>query len=242
MAPSPIPGCPSAVASAAASARRWRSPRWPRCFASPCRRWSFAPCATSPIRWCCAGSPWRPSTGSGSRWSGRTRALRALWRPPRGERAWRGLRRPSRLPGVRPLRLGGGRLVDEDGDAVTDDLRVHQPHWLLAGRVAEETLAAPQDDGEDHQPQLVDQVVLKKRLHELGAAVHDDVPVGPVPEARDLPRNVAGEHRGVVPRGEAAGETHRGEVLRSRASAISRTASSTEAHPSIVTVSPSRSL
>ena len=57
------------------------------------------------------------------------------------------------------------------------DLRVDEPQRLLVARLAEEALAASEHDREDHQPQLVDEVVLEQRLHELGAAVDDDVAV-----------------------------------------------------------------
>src|SRR5260370_40556377 len=65
-------------------------------------------------------------------------------------------------------------LIDEDGDAVADRLRVDEPQRLFVARVAEEALARPEDDGEDHQPQLVNEVVFDQRLHELGAAVDDE--------------------------------------------------------------------
>src|SRR6266581_3127640 len=49
--------------------------------------------------------------------------------------------------------------------------------YLGLPRLREEALAAPEDDREHHQAQLVDEVVLDQRLHELGAAVDHDVPV-----------------------------------------------------------------
>jgi hypothetical protein len=52
-------------------------------------------------------------------------------------------------------------LVGEEGEAVTDGLGVGQTHRFLAAGLAEETLAGPQDDRVDHQPQLVDQIVLQ---------------------------------------------------------------------------------
>lgn len=54
------------------------------------------------------------------------------------------------LVGYRSLRFLACRLVDEDGDAFTNHLRVREPQVLLVARVAEEALAGPEDDREDH--------------------------------------------------------------------------------------------
>ena len=59
------------------------------------------------------------------------------------------------------------RLVDEDGDAVTDHLRVGEAQALHLAGLAEQALALPEDHREDHQAKLVDEVVLDQRLHEL---------------------------------------------------------------------------
>ena len=48
---------------------------------------------------------------------------------------------------------------------------------LLVARLAEQALAAAEDDGEDHQAQLVDEVALEQPLDQLGAAVDEDLPV-----------------------------------------------------------------
>src|SRR5436190_230467 len=81
---------------------------------------------------------------------------------------------PARLIGASSRSVAGG-LVDEDGDPVADRLRVRQPQRLLVARRAEEALPVPQDDGEDHEAQLVDEVPVKEGLRELRAAVDDDV-------------------------------------------------------------------
>jgi hypothetical protein len=43
--------------------------------------------------------------------------------------------------------------------------------------LAEQALAGSEHDRVDHQSQLVDEVVLHQRVHELGTGVDDDVPV-----------------------------------------------------------------
>ena len=97
--------------------------------------------------------------------------------------------------------MSSHRPVDEDGHAVADDLRVDEPQRLLVARLAEEALAASEHDGEDHQPELVDEVVLDQRLHEPGAAVDDDVAVLLLLQLRDFLHDVALQHRRVVPLG-----------------------------------------
>jgi hypothetical protein len=61
-----------------------------------------------------------------------------------------GCRRPLGLP---------DELVGE-GDAVTDCLGIDEAHRFLVAGLAEQSLACPEHDREDHRPQLVDQIVL----------------------------------------------------------------------------------
>ena len=68
-------------------------------------------------------------------------------------------------------------LVGEEGEAVTDGPGVEEANGFLVAGLVEEALASPEHDRVDHQPQLVDQVVLHQRVHELTAGVDDDVPV-----------------------------------------------------------------
>src|SRR5260221_14232261 len=102
------------------------------------------------------------------------------------------------------------QLVDEHNDAITDRLRARESHPLLVARVAEKALPGPEDDGEHHQAQLIDEVMLDQRLYELGAAVHHDVATGFLPQLRDLRHHVASEHRRVVPLCQLEG---RGDVV-----------------------------
>ena len=68
-------------------------------------------------------------------------------------------------------------FVGEKGEAVTDRLSIDEAQWFLVADLAEEALAAPEHDRENHQSQLVDQVVLDQRAPKLIAGVDDDVPV-----------------------------------------------------------------
>src|SRR6201747_2721340 len=105
-------------------------------------------------------------------------------------------------------------LVGEDRDAGANRLRVGQLQRRLLGALAEQALAAAEDDREDHQPQLVDQAVREQAPHQLGAAGDQDHAVDLALDLGDLLGEVAGEHRRVVPlpRLERGGD----DVLRHR--------------------------
>src|SRR6478752_6494145 len=78
-------------------------------------------------------------------------------------------------------------LEDLDPDAVRADAAVlDQVELDAADSVGEEALARAQNGGEDHQPQLVHQVVLEQRVDEGAAARDQDVPVGLVAELAEL--------------------------------------------------------
>jgi hypothetical protein len=68
-------------------------------------------------------------------------------------------------------------FVGEEGDAVTDGPGADEAHGFLVAGLAEEALAGPEHDRVDHQPELVDEVVLYQRAPEKEAGVDDDVPV-----------------------------------------------------------------
>jgi hypothetical protein len=89
-----------------------------------------------------------------------------------------------------PLGVSNG-LVGEVGDAVTDVPGAEAAHGLLVAGLAEEALASPEHDRADLHPQLVDQVVLHQRAHELTAGVDDDFPVKLLLQLRDLVHHVA---------------------------------------------------
>ena len=68
-------------------------------------------------------------------------------------------------------------LVDEMGELVIERPAACEAHRLLVAGLAEEALAGPEHDRVDHQPQLVDQVVLHQRADEPDAAGDDDLSV-----------------------------------------------------------------
>ena len=65
---------------------------------------------------------------------------------------------------------------------------VDEAHRLLVAGLAEEAPAGPEHDREDHQPQLVDEVMLDQRAHELVAGVDEDLAADLLLQLRDLAR------------------------------------------------------
>src|SRR5436309_16115690 len=72
---------------------------------------------------------------------------------------------------MRPL----GRPRSEVGEVV-DGPGLEEAHRPLLAGLAEDALAGPEHDRVDHQPQLVDQVVVQQRADEPDAAGDDDLP------------------------------------------------------------------
>ena len=70
--------------------------------------------------------------------------------------------------------------------------RLH-PHRPVAG-VGEDAQPAADRHREDHQPQLVDEVVVEQRVHERAAAVDQDRPAVARPSARHAGDDVALQH------------------------------------------------
>src|SRR5918996_1731706 len=71
--------------------------------------------------------------------------------------------------------LGSIRLVRRDDDPCAGGHRAHHSQGSLGAPLPEQTLAASQEDGVDHEPVLVHQVVLHQRLDEITAPEDDDV-------------------------------------------------------------------
>src|SRR5207249_668546 len=83
-------------------------------------------------------------------------------------------------------------LVGEKGQAVTDGAGVDELHVFVAADLAEKARASTEHERVDHHPQLVDEVVLEQRAHQLEAGIDDDVPVSLSSQRRDPTYYVAG--------------------------------------------------
>lgn len=64
--------------------------------------------------------------------------------------------------------------MDEDERARGEHLGVHQLEYGLRVGLGEQALARAREDRVDHQPVLVDEVVLLEPLHERAAAGDED--------------------------------------------------------------------
>src|SRR5262249_27686046 len=142
----------------------------------------------------------RPSRRCWPTGRGPPAASRPLWphdprgRPP-GCLSWGERPRDAWNAGAvrRSLYVSHG-LIDEEGDAVIEGLGADKAHGLLVAGLAEETLAVPEHDRVDLQPQLVDEVVLHQRAQELEAAGDDDIPAELLLQLRNLGHHVALEY------------------------------------------------
>src|SRR6266436_1719114 len=114
------------------------------------------------------------------------------------------------LPRPRPavsspvLRRAHG-FVDGDLYAVPHDLRRLQSQALLRRSVSEQTLPLAEYHRIDHQPKLVQEVVLEEPLHQGGAAVNDDWSVVPFAQTVHLLREITAEDSRVAPFGRGQG-------------------------------------
>ena len=75
------------------------------------------------------------------------------------------------------------RLVDEDRDAVAYDFGVYEPQLLLVAGLPEDPVALSEYDREDHQVQLIDQIVLSPRTYRTSGpgGVSADMTIVPKP-------------------------------------------------------------
>src|SRR3984957_7895944 len=97
-----------------------------------------------------------------------------MWLPPVREakrtgrtgrcRPKKGAGRPR--PTHRPLGVSAEVIGVED-QATTDRPQVDEPHGLLVADLVEQANTSPEHDRVDDQPELVGQVVLYSRTHEL---------------------------------------------------------------------------
>ncbi len=69
----------------------------------------------------------------------------------------------------------GVGLVGKDNNARTEHLCIYQLQNPLLAPVSEETLSAPQDNGVNHEPVLVDEVMLHQRADKVSTASDQDI-------------------------------------------------------------------
>ncbi len=72
-------------------------------------------------------------------------------------------------------------LVGQEREVVANGLGVDEAHGFLVAGLSEEALAGSEHDGEDEQPQFVDQIVLDQRAPKLIAGVNEDLAVQLLP-------------------------------------------------------------
>src|SRR5205807_861318 len=106
---------------------------------------------------------------------------------------------------------GAGALVRRDDHAVVRRLDIGACESRRDGAVREETLPAAKRDWEDHEVELIHQVVLQERLDQPPAAVYLDLRPRLLLEVGYVGSNVALDESGVVPVRAAQGR--RGHVL-----------------------------
>src|SRR5262249_31101752 len=94
---------------------------------------------------------------------------------------------------------GSDDLVDDVWEVVTDDSVGDEAQGQLVAGLVEEAFAGPEHERVDHQPQLVDEIVVDQCVHELETGGHDDFPVQPLLQLRHLSHGVAPQNRGVLP-------------------------------------------
>src|SRR5262245_11244688 len=148
------------------------------------------------------------STGSESAGSGTFRSTPRAERPgtrplPHASRRGRRGKRPPGSPSPRrpdEAPRSARALVDLHLDAVRADRpRLREVELETVDPVREETLAAAEDRREDHQPQLVDEVVLEERVDERATAGNEDRALSLFFELLQPADDVAGDDTRVLP-------------------------------------------
>src|SRR5215217_8838520 len=91
------------------------------------------------------------------------------------------------------------RLVGEIDNARAEGLRVEELQRLLIAPVLKQTLSAPHDYGMDHEPKLVEEVVLKQRPDQGRAAGYRDILARLLLEPGDLLGDVVPDQGRVLP-------------------------------------------
>src|SRR5580692_3458799 len=106
------------------------------------------------------------------------------------------------------------RLIGEDHDAIwTDGCGVEEAERGGRSAISEQALAGAEHDWEDHQPVLVDELVLGQSPHELSTTSDEDVSCDLLLEPRNLTSKLLADHGRVVPLRVLVGERPRDDVL-----------------------------
>src|SRR3712207_6677897 len=105
------------------------------------------------------------------------------------------------------------RLVGEIENARAERLRVNELQRLLIAPVLKQTLSAPHDDGVDHEPKFVEEVVFKQRPDQGRTAGYRDVLARLLLEPGDLLGDILAPYQGRVLPLEGFLEGRRDHVL-----------------------------
>src|SRR5258708_30369253 len=115
------------------------------------------------------------------------------------------LRPGSALPPVKPYPTGGSelsdftiRLVGKHDNTRTECLGIHKSQGCFAA-ILEKSLADTQNYRKDHQPILVNQIMLPQRMDQIGAATEQNVLTGLLLEPGDFFWYVRPDQRGMAP-------------------------------------------
>ena len=92
-------------------------------------------------------------------------------------------------------------FVGEEDDAGSEGARRDQAQLVHVDPIAEQALAAAQDDRVDEEAELVDQVVAQELVDEIRTAVDEELAARLRLQRRDLVGHIAREDRRVVPVG-----------------------------------------
>ena len=88
------------------------------------------------------------------------------------------MRSPSPIDGFSFMASALRWLVGEIENARAEGLRVHELQRLLIAPLLKQTLSAPHDDGMDHEPELVEEIISKQPPHEGATTGDRDVLAG----------------------------------------------------------------
>src|SRR5215217_1963412 len=97
------------------------------------------------------------------------------------------------------LTLLSCRMISENDDSRTERLRIDELQRRLVDPDPEETFPASYNNRKDHEPVLVDEVVLHQRVHKIAAAEDQDVLTGLLLQPGHFLRDVPFDQPRIVP-------------------------------------------